>query len=116
MPAVILTFTMVLVLCACESETLAETAEENRYIPAEQREGQEYVVGDYKIKVFDDTRDTAIVDYMGNDTVLVVPREIDGYSVSIIARKALLSVAEIVKETKEEDVPPLLKRLPCLKQ
>ena len=50
------------------------------------------------------------MDYMGNDTVLVVPREIDGYSVSIIARKAFLSVAEIVKETKE-DVPPLLKKV-----
>lgn len=83
--AFILAFNMVFALCACSSSSGSGQAS---YTPVSERKGQEYTVGDYKIKVFDATRDAAIVDYNGSDTEVVVPAELDGYPVTAIGEMA----------------------------
>ena len=78
----ILLLAMQLSLCACGA---ASTVGTDSYKTASERKGQEYMVGDYKIRVFDDTRDAAIIYYFGSDVELTIPSELDGYPVTVIA-------------------------------
>lgn len=102
--AFILAFTMVFALCACSSSSGSGQAS---YTPVSERKGQEYTVGDYKIKVFDATRDAAIVDYNGSDTEVVVPAELDGYPVTAIGKNAFFgsfSAEKLLKVTLPDSV------------
>ena len=103
--ALILAFTMVFALCAFSSSSGSGQAS---YTPVSERKWQEYTVGDYKIKVFDATRDAAIVDYNGSDTEVVVPAELDGYPVTAIGEMAFYyssySAEKLLKVTLPDSV------------